>query len=146
MLRDPLAEPYTLGVSSGASVGAVIAICLEWRATGVASLAGAALVLLMVLGMAVEGRRLSSFTLLLTGVTMNSMAFAVILFLHNLASFSQSFHLALADGRARSRGAFDAGGWRSRYCGECAGNKICSALNLLAVGDDCCFEVFQRCG
>src|SRR4051812_41319424 len=28
LLRDPLAEPYTLGVSSGASVGAVIAICL----------------------------------------------------------------------------------------------------------------------
>src|SRR5712691_817995 len=94
MLRDPLAEPYTLGVSSGASVGAVIAICLGFRATGLASLAGAALVLLMVLGMAVEGRRLSSFTLLLTGVTMNSMAFAVILFLHNLASFSQSFAIS----------------------------------------------------
>src|SRR5689334_21267020 len=55
MLRDPLAEPYTLGVSSGASVGAVIAICLGFGATGLASLAGAALVLLMVLGMAVEG-------------------------------------------------------------------------------------------
>src|SRR5579871_4081111 len=26
MLRDPLAEPYTLGVSSGSSVGSVIAI------------------------------------------------------------------------------------------------------------------------
>jgi iron complex transport system permease protein len=37
---------------------------------------------------------LSSFTLLLTGVTMNSMAFAVILFLHNLASFSQSFAIS----------------------------------------------------
>src|SRR4029077_312197 len=47
MLRDPLAEPYTLGVSSGASVGAVIAIFLGFRATGLASLAGAALVLLM---------------------------------------------------------------------------------------------------
>src|SRR5262249_57387686 len=42
MLRDPLAEPYTLGVSSGASVGAVLAICLGFRAPGVASLAGAA--------------------------------------------------------------------------------------------------------
>jgi len=58
------------------------------------SLAGAALVLLIVLGVAVEGRRLSSFTLLLTGVTMNSMAFAVILFLHNLANFSQSFAIS----------------------------------------------------
>jgi iron complex transport system permease protein len=91
MVRDPLAEPYTLGVSSGSSVGAVLAICLGFRATGLFSLAGAALVLLAVLGMSVEGRRLSSFTLLLTGVTMNAIAFAVILFLHNLATFSQSF-------------------------------------------------------
>src|SRR6476646_7526103 len=54
MLRDPLAEPYTLGVSSGASVGAVIAICMGWRVTGFASLAGAGAVLLVVLGMSVE--------------------------------------------------------------------------------------------
>lgn len=94
MLRDPLAEPYTLGVSSGASVGAVVAICFGLRATGVASLTGAAIVLLVVLAMSLEGRRLSSFTLLLTGVTMNSMAFAVILFLHSVASFAQSFAIS----------------------------------------------------
>jgi iron complex transport system permease protein len=94
LLRDPLAEPYTLGVSSGASVGAVIGICFGIRATGLASLAGAAGVLLVVLGIAWEGRRLSSFTLLLTGVTMNSMSFAVIMFLHNLATFSQSFAIS----------------------------------------------------
>src|SRR3954463_4006246 len=82
MLRDPLAEPYTLGVSSGASVGAVFAICLGFRTTGFASLIGAGVVLLIVLGTAVDGKRLSSFTLLLTGVTMNSICFALILFLH----------------------------------------------------------------
>src|SRR6266403_1484441 len=49
MLRDPLAEPYTLGVSSGASVGAVLGICLGFRATGLLSLFGAAGVLLIVL-------------------------------------------------------------------------------------------------
>src|SRR5229473_2883811 len=94
LLRDPLAEPYTLGVSSGASVGAVLGICLGFRATGLLSLFGAAGVLLIVLAVAVEGRRLSSFTLLLTGVTMNSMSFAIIMFLHNLASFSQSFAIS----------------------------------------------------
>jgi iron complex transport system permease protein len=94
MLRDPLAEPYTLGVSSGASVGAVLAICLGFRTTGPGSLVGAALVLSIVLAMALQGRRVSSFTLLLAGVTMNSMAFAVILFLHNLADFSQSFAIS----------------------------------------------------
>ena len=94
MLRDPLAEPYTLGVSSGASVGAVLGICFGLRAIGLVSLAGAAAVLLIVLAVAVEGRRLSSFTLMLTGVTMNSMAFAIIMFLHNLARFSQSFAIS----------------------------------------------------
>lgn len=94
MLRDPLAEPYTLGVSSGASVGAVLAICLGFQATGVASLLGAAAVLLIVVGMSLDGRRMSSFTLLLTGVTMNSIAFAVILFLHSIASFAQSFAIS----------------------------------------------------
>jgi iron complex transport system permease protein len=94
LLRDPLAEPYTLGVSSGASVGAVLAICVGFQAGGLASLAGAGAVLFLVLGIAWEGQRLSSFTLLLAGVTMNSMAFAIILFLHNLASFSQSFAIS----------------------------------------------------
>ena len=94
MLRDPLAEPYTLGVSSGSSVGTVLAICLGFRATGLAAVAGAAAVLFIVLAMAVEGRRLSSFTLLLTGVTMNSISFAIILFLHSVASFSQSFAIS----------------------------------------------------
>jgi iron complex transport system permease protein len=94
MLRDPLAEPYTLGVSSGASVGAVLAICLGFQSTGIASLIGAALVLMIVVSMSLDGRRMSSFTLLLTGVTMNSIAFAVILFLHSVASFAQSFAIS----------------------------------------------------
>ena len=94
LLRDPLAEPYTLGVSSGASVGAVIGICLGFRAVGLPALIGAASVLLIVVSIAAEGRRLSSFTLLLAGVTMNSICFAIILFIHNLASFSQSFAIS----------------------------------------------------
>ncbi len=94
MLRDPLAEPYTLGVSAGASVGAVLGICFGFRWIGLLSLAGAALVLSVVLAIALQGRRLSSFTLLLSGVTMNSMALAFIMFLNSIASFSQSFAIA----------------------------------------------------
>ncbi len=138
MLRDPLAEPYTLGVSSGASVGAVLAICLGFRATGLASLAGAAIVLLIVLGMSVEGRRLSSFTLLLTGVTMNSMAFAVILFLHSLASFSQSFAIS-----RWLMGGLDAVEYSTLAWLAAAVVPVCILVtmraprwNLLAIGDD----------
>jgi iron complex transport system permease protein len=97
LLRDALATPYTLGVSSGASLGAVTAICLGWHtvaglpALWLASLAGAGLVLLIVLLVAAEGHRMSSFTLLLAGVTINSVVMSLIMLLHNLASVGQSF-------------------------------------------------------
>jgi len=97
LLRDALATPYTLGVSSGASLGAVLAICLGWRdvahlpAVWMCSLAGAALTLLLVLGVASEGRRMSSFTLLLAGISINTICLACILFLQYIATFGQSF-------------------------------------------------------
>jgi iron complex transport system permease protein len=97
LLRDALAEPYTLGVSSGAALGAVIAICFGWRSVGsfpavwLAAFAGATLTILLVVSIASEGRRMSSFTLLLTGVTINAMCMAAILFLHYSAGFTQSF-------------------------------------------------------
>lgn len=97
LLRDALATPYTLGVSSGASLGAVIAICLGMNQLGglpavwIAALLGAAGVLLLVVAVAAEGRRMSSFTLLLAGVTINSVVMSLIMLLHNLASVGQSF-------------------------------------------------------
>ncbi len=96
LLRDALATPYTLGVSSGASLGAVLAMSLGWQelaglpAVWVAAFAGAALVLFLVMGIASEGRRMSSFTLLLAGVTINSICLALILLLQYLAGFAQS--------------------------------------------------------
>jgi iron complex transport system permease protein len=97
MLRDALATPYTLGVSSGASLGAVAAICFGWREAGhlpaiwLAAFAGAALVLFLVMGIASEGRRMSSFTLLLAGVSTNTICLAAILFLQYIANFGQTF-------------------------------------------------------
>ncbi len=97
LLRDALATPYTLGVSSGASLGAVLAICLGWReaahlpAVWVSAFAGAAVVLFLVMAIASEGRRMSSFTLLLAGVSINTICLAAILFLQYIASFGQTF-------------------------------------------------------
>jgi len=97
LLRDALATPYTLGVSSGASLGAVAAISFGWRelagfsAVWAAAFAGAAVTLLLVMSIASEARCLSSFTLLMAGVTINSICLALILFLHSLANFGQSF-------------------------------------------------------
>ncbi|MCS7314160.1 MAG: iron ABC transporter permease [Bryobacterales bacterium] len=96
LLRDALATPYTLGVSSGASLGAVLAICfgleeiLGLPGVWAAALLGAAVVLLLVVAIASEGRRMSSFTLLLAGITINSICLALILLLQYLAGFAQS--------------------------------------------------------
>ncbi|MCC6366582.1 MAG: iron ABC transporter permease [Bryobacterales bacterium] len=97
LLRDSLADPYTLGISSGASLGAVLAICFGWRDAGhlpavwIAALMGASAALLMVIGLASYGRRVSSFSLLMSGVTVNTIAIAVILLLQSVATFGQSF-------------------------------------------------------
>jgi iron complex transport system permease protein len=100
LLREALATPYTLGVSSGASLGAVTAICFGWRevahmpAVWMGAFIGAGMVLLLVLGIAGQGRRVSTFTLLLAGVAMNSVCGALIQFLHSMAGLAQSFSIS----------------------------------------------------
>jgi iron complex transport system permease protein len=97
LLRESLAEPYTLGVAGGASLGAVLAICFGWSAFGgvsavcLAAFVGAAAVLGVVVLIAAEGGRMSSLGLLLAGITVNSICAAIILFLSNLSGFMQSF-------------------------------------------------------
>ena len=99
LVRDALADPYVLGVASGASLGAVLAICFGWRQVmgfsgiWVSASLGAAVVLFVVVGIATQGQRMSSFTLLLAGVTINSVCAAGMMLLHNLADFGQSFCL-----------------------------------------------------
>ena len=96
LLRNPLAEPYTLGVSGGSSLGAVIAISLGWDVWGgvpavtVMSGLGAASVLLIITKVA-HSTGLSSNSLLLAGITLSSICGAAILFLSTFAGFSQSF-------------------------------------------------------
>jgi iron complex transport system permease protein len=90
LLRDALATPYTLGISAGASLGAVVAISLQMRAIWVASVIGGILVLILVLGAAANRRILSPFTLLMAGITMNSICTGGILFLHSISDMARS--------------------------------------------------------
>jgi iron complex transport system permease protein len=100
MLRDALATPYTLGVSAGASLGAVGSIWLGWQqiaglpATWIAALAGAGFVLIAVASAALTTRRLSSFGLLLAGLAVNSVCSALIVTIHGLANPVQSFSIS----------------------------------------------------
>jgi iron complex transport system permease protein len=100
MLRDALATPYTLGVSTGASLGAVVAIALNWHvAVGIAGVwtgafVGAAFVLFIVMGAARRERQLSVSGLLLAGIAINSVCGALILLVHGLTGMSQSFAIS----------------------------------------------------
>jgi len=100
MLRDALATPYTLGVSTGSALGAVAVLAAGWQsllgmpAIWIGSLAGASVVLFLVIGSSAEKRQLSAFSLLLTGIAVNSVCSALIVLLHSLAGVSRSFSIS----------------------------------------------------
>ena len=81
LVRNPLAEPYLLGLSGGAGLGAVVAIGLKlassW-AVPVAAFAGALAAVALVYRLSqVEGRRLDPRVLLLAGVVVGAFATAL---------------------------------------------------------------------
>jgi iron complex transport system permease protein len=100
MLRDALATPYTLGISTGASLGAVTVIAIGWETlmgipmTWIGALIGAFTVLVLVIGGAFRQRKVSTFSLLLTGMAVNSICAAFIIILSGFAGMSRSFSIA----------------------------------------------------
>ncbi|MGE7950721.1 FecCD family ABC transporter permease [Lysinibacillus xylanilyticus] len=80
LLKNPLADPYTLGVSSGASVGAVMTIFFSISipvvghyALPIFSMIGAILTMVAVMGFArIVDRSLKMETLILTGIIFSS--------------------------------------------------------------------------
>jgi iron complex transport system permease protein len=92
LLRNPLAEPYILGISGGSAIGAIIGILLGlarfpgvWLTAFAGSLATLALLYLM----AARRSMLQGNTLLLSGVMVNAFCSAVILFLVSMAQDSR---------------------------------------------------------
>ena len=74
LLRNPLADPYILGVSGGAGVGALGAMLLGWgtAVTGLTSLAGAMVTVLIVFGFSFRINGWNMYHLLLTGVALSA--------------------------------------------------------------------------
>ncbi|HXQ26576.1 MAG TPA: iron ABC transporter permease [Candidatus Acidoferrales bacterium] len=84
LLRNPLADPYVLGVSSGAALGAIISLIVAPHAAGaiqVAAFAGAAATIAAVYFLGRRGGQLDSATLLLAGIVAASFLSAIIMFL-----------------------------------------------------------------
>lgn len=94
LLRNPLAEPYTIGVASGASVGAALVIIfvgggmLGAVSLPLAAFLGALATGILVYRLAVVNGHLAVETLILAGVVMSSFMSAILSFMLTLAGES----------------------------------------------------------
>jgi len=102
------------------------------------SFAGAALVLFLVLGIASEGRRMSSFTLLLAGISINTICLAAILGLQYLANFGQTFAIVRWLMGGLDAVEYSTLGWLALATLPAVGLIFARARdwNLMAVGED----------
>jgi iron complex transport system permease protein len=100
LLRNPLADPYTLGITSGASLGAVLAVVLGLATFGVwtlpvAGLVGALLALVLVIRVAYAADGvLDRRTMLLSGIAVGSFSGALVMLIVSLAD-DQSYRTAM---------------------------------------------------
>lgn len=144
LLRNPLADPYVMGVAGGAAVGAVIAVAAGGLAASaapvsVAAFAGAVVAVLLVFRIAAAaGRALDTRVLLLAGVVAGSFFNAVILLTLTFAD-ADSFRSAIF----WMMGSFSGATWRgdallAAYLlpGLALLFALARPLNLLSVGEE----------
>lgn len=113
LLRNDLATPYTLGVSSGGALGAVLAIksglvfsVLGFSTVSLFSIAGSLFSIGIIYLISKNRYGLSTFTLILAGVTISLFFSALILFVHYLADFTETYRMI-----RWLMGALDVVGW-----------------------------------
>ena len=99
LLRNPLAEPFTLGISSGSSLAAVLAIRLGVEdafggaGVGLAALMGAVGTLVLVERLARVGRQLPPATLVLAGVTISMFCSSASVLVQYTSDFAEVSHM-----------------------------------------------------
>jgi iron complex transport system permease protein len=97
LFRNPLAEPYTLGVAGGSALGAVLAITLLPQLSvvlvGAAAFVGALATSTLVVGLAFSREGVETPTLLLAGVAVSVSTSAAILFVQFFADPHRSFQI-----------------------------------------------------
>lgn len=141
ILLNPLADPYTLGVSAGAAFGAAVALLLNISLLGTYSVpffafSGAAATLLLVIYLSSSGGGVSSDSLILSGIIVASILSAGLSFMKYLADEQVSVIIFWLMGSFGSRTWSDVG---LTLAAVSAGFAvfICFSreLNLLALGN-----------
>ena len=122
LLRNPLADPFVLGVSGGAAVGGIMAMSLGatlgfgYAAVPPAAFAGAMLTTFVLYAVAGSGGRVSGTHLLLTGVVFNAFASAAIVFLASLSGLTESASIFLWLIGSLSATRIDVAPWCTAEC------------------------------
>lgn len=95
LLRNPLADPYILGVSGGAALGSVVAVALHVPSTAIPlfGFAFALLSMIVIYWISRQNGILPVHTLLLVGVIFNAFAFAIIMLIHSLVTMEQAHEI-----------------------------------------------------
>ena len=85
LFRNPLADPYVIGASSGAALGVTLALVCGLQSTywglgttALSALLGAIACVVLVFALGSIGREVSALSLLLTGVALSSMINAIV--------------------------------------------------------------------
>jgi iron complex transport system permease protein len=144
LFRNPLADPYLIGVASGAGLGAVLAMSIHWPysfwgllAVPVAAFTGALLTVFLVYSLARVGKTVPTTNLILAGVAFGSFATAVTTYL--MLRSTGELHRAIA----WLNGGASQAGWEPvlamlPFLAVGLGILVLSghALNLLQFGDD----------
>jgi iron complex transport system permease protein len=145
LLRNPLADPFILGISSGAALGAALALQtgVAWAVGGFSTVhlfafAGAAVTIGAIYRITVVEGRLPVHTLLLAGVIINAILSSLILFITSLADSTSAFRLFFWLMGSLATLGFAGVGALAVYVLLGLG-VLCSharKLNLLALGED----------
>lgn len=139
LLRNQLADPFILGVSGGAALGAVAAVGagLGFTLQSIAAFGGAIVSMLAIFNIGNARRRLSPTTLLLTGVIFNAFCFALILFVNSIVTMEEAYQiLFLLMGNLEPMGMGTIAVLALCVLGGFAMLCACSwRMNLLAMGD-----------
>lgn len=144
MFRNPLVEPYTLGISGGASLGVCFNILFQWYTVlGIAAyplsgFAGASLVIFLVYSLNRKHTHVKSNRMLLTGVMISYVASSLVMLLMALAHTDDLSNIVMW-----IMGSLDEPNTRLIRI-ACAGSVLglivsyffCMPLNALLLGDE----------
>lgn len=95
LLRNPLADPFILGVAGGAALASVIGLGVgaPFAAVSIIAFLGAAVAMVLIFSVSKTHGRVPVHTLLLTGVVFNAFCFALILFINATVNMEQAYQI-----------------------------------------------------